>query len=221
MSEPRVISIVDQNLDTSNSKSDELISEAISVLQIGQLMVLPTNSSYVIAADAENSAPQRELKRLRQVQENFLPTIIVGSLESLSQFCITDELSDLARELLLTGDLSIILPTLEDRVSGDEETASVVVNMPSNSLVRNLLEKFGVCQIASAGLAGTGQVKDIQSAINSFGIFIDLYWDFGPLPGRNITVINHQSLNPKIIRIGDIEKEVLIEAFPNLEFDSN
>lgn len=221
MSEPRVISIIEQSLDTSNSKSDELISEAISVLQIGQLMVLPANSSYVIAADAENSAPQRELRRLRQVQENFLPTIIVGSLETLSQICVTDELSDTARELLLTGDLSIVLPTLEDRVFGDEETASIVVNMPSNPLVRNLLEKFGICQIASAGLAGTGQVKNIQSAIDSFGIFIDLYWDLGPLSGRTLTVINHQSMNPKIIRFGAIEKEVLIEAFPNLEIDSN
>lgn len=217
MTEPRIVLIEGLDLASQEPIIDDVLTEALSVLRSGQLMVLPTDSSYVIAVDAENSSPQREMKRLRQVKESFTPTIIVGEFDALSTVCRTDEVSDEARELLHTGEISIVLPTLEGEEFGEESADSVVVNMPSNLLVRTLLQRFGICQITAAGIAGSGPTLEIQNAVKEFGIFVDLYWDMGILPGKTTTVIDFRSSKPKIIRRGNVSIESLVAAFPNLE----
>jgi L-threonylcarbamoyladenylate synthase len=217
MTEPRIVSIAGVSLSSQEPTIDEVLTEALSVLRSGQLLVIPTNSSYVIAVDADNSSPQREVRRLRQVQESFTPTIIVGDFDSLSKVCLTDELSDEARELLHTGELSIVLPTLVGNEFGEDGADAVVVNMPSIALVRTLLQNFGLCYITAAGIAGSGPTIDIQNAVKEFGIFVDLYWDLGLLNGKNTTVIDFRSSTPVVVRRGNISRESLLTAFPNLE----
>lgn len=217
MTEARIVSIDGLNLASPSPEVDEILTEALSVLRSGQLMILPIDTSYVFAVDAENSAPHREVKRLRQVKDVFAPTIIVGDFDSLTKVCLIDELSDKAREMLHTGLLSIVLPTVTGSNFGEDDVDAVVVNMPSNPMVRALLERFGVCQITAAGIAGSGPTLKIQKAVNEFGIFVDLYWDMGILSGINTTIVDLYSNKPKIIRRGGISSEALFTAFPNLE----
>ena len=192
MTEPRIVSIDSLDLDSQNPVIDEVFKEALSTLRSGQLMILPIDTSYVFAVDAENSAPQREVNRLRQVTDIFTPTIIVGDFDSLTKVCLTDEISDEAREMLHTGLLSIVLPTFEASIFGEANADKVMVNMPSNPLVRALLERFGICQIAAAGIAGSGSILEIQKATKDFGIFVDLYWDMGILSGKTSTMPHSQ-----------------------------
>lgn len=221
MSQPRVIAIGNLTQSSDNAAIDDLLDEALSVLRSGQLMVLPTNTSYVIAVDAENSSPHREVKRLRQAQESFMPTFIVGEMDSLATLCRVDELSDAARELLFLGELSVVLPTLEGNEFVDDDVDSVLINMPSNPLVRSLLEHFGICQITAAGIAGTGPTVDIHAAIKEFGIFVELYWDIGELSGLATTIIDLRASTPKIIRRGHLPQDVLVTTFPDLHLDDD
>ena len=221
MTQPRVIAIGNLTQSSDNSALDELLNEALSVLRFGQLMVLPTDTSYVIAVDAENSAPQREVKRLRQAQESFMPTFIVGEMDALAKICRVDELNDAALELLLSGELSVVLPTLEGNEFVDDDVDSVLINMPSNPIVRSLLERFGICQITSAGIAGSGPTVDIHAAIKEFGIFVDLYWDIGVLSGLATTIIDLRATTPKIIRRGHLSQELLVTTFPDLHLDDD
>ena len=221
MTQPRVIAIGNLTQSSDNAAIDDLLDEALSALRSGQLMVLPTDTSYVIAVDAENSSPQREVKRLRQAQESFMPTFIVGEMDAVAKICRVDELNDAARELLLLGELSVVLTTLEGNEFVDDDINSVLINMPSNRLVRSLLERFGICQITAAGIAGSGPTVDIHVAIKEFGIFVDLYWDIGVLSGLATTIIDLRASTPKIIRRGHLPQDVLVTTFPDLHLDDD
>lgn len=219
MTQPRVIAIEHLTQSSDDSALESLLNEALSVLRSGQLMVLPINTSYVIAVDAENSSPQREVRRLRQAQESFMPTFIFGDMDALAEMCRVDELSDAARELLIAGELSVVLPTLQGNAFVEDDMDSVLVIMPGNPVVRRLLERFGVCMISAAGIAGSGPAIDIHAAIKEFGIFVDLYWDIGVLSGVATTIIDLRGSTPKITRRGHLSHDSLITTFPGLNLE--
>lgn len=84
-------------------------AKAVSALQRGKVVALPTDTLYGLAADANSSAGIQQIYSIKQRQAQAPLAICLGEIADLQQYCITEHLSQQLLEQLLPGKVTLIL----------------------------------------------------------------------------------------------------------------
>lgn len=181
------------------------VSDAVTVLRSGGLVVLPTDTVYGLCAsprDPVASARINELKR-RPEQPVALVAASVGALID----CIP-ELSGRWQkrlEALLPGPYTLVLPNPERRLPwlspGREATIGVrVPELPEQA--RKLLAQFGAVAATSANRHGEPDARTIEQIPEEIRAAAGAVLDAGELPGTPSTVIDLSGPEPVVLRAG-------------------
>lgn len=93
---------------------------AVSALQQGQVIALPTDTLYGLAADASSSAAIQRIYSMKQRQARMPLAICVAQVSDLQHYCVTDHLSRQLLEQLLPGKVTLILQRREDAALSPE-----------------------------------------------------------------------------------------------------
>ena len=147
----------------------------------GELVVVPTDTVYGIAADAFSpEAVQRLLDAKGRTRQAPPPVLIPGipTLDALAEV-VPDEVRALVAEFW-PGGLTVILPA---RASlqwdlGDTR-GTVALRMPDNTLALELLSETGPLAVSSANLTGRTAAATAQDAEAMLGTSISVYLDGG------------------------------------------
>lgn len=196
--------------------NEESIALAAELLQRGELVALPTETVYGIAADARNGEAVKKIFEAKgRPQDNPLIVHICG-MEMLHG--IVSEVPERARKLAAAywpGPLTMVLPkgpeVSEVTCAGLD---TVGVRMPSNPVVQAVIKRSGVAFAApSANLSGK------PSPTNAADTFVDMN---GRLPlildggectyGVESTVVSLVGEHPMLLRPGYVTKEQLEQA---------
>ena len=196
--------------------NEESIALAAELLQRGELVALPTETVYGIAADARNGEAVKKIFEAKgRPQDNPLIVHICG-MEMLHG--IVSEVPERARKLAAAfwpGPLTMVLPkgpeVSEVTCAGLD---TVGVRMPSNPVVQAVIKRSGVAFAApSANLSGK------PSPTNAADTFVDMN---GRLPlildggectyGVESTVVSLVGEQPMLLRPGYVTKEQLEQA---------
>ena len=196
--------------------NEKSIALAAELLQHGELVALPTETVYGIAADARNGAAVRKIFEAKgRPQDNPLIVHICG-MEMLHG--IVSEVPERARKLAAAywpGPLTMVLPkgpeVSEVTCAGLD---TVGVRMPSNPVVQAVIKRSGVAFAApSANLSGK------PSPTNAADTFVDMN---GRLPlildggectyGVESTVVSLVGEKPMLLRPGYVTKEQMEQA---------
>jgi L-threonylcarbamoyladenylate synthase len=147
----------------------------------GELIVMPTDTVYGLAADAfAPAAVQRLLDAKGRTRQAPPPVLIPGiaTLDALAQE-VPDEVRALVAEFW-PGGLTIILPAQESLAWDLGETnGTVALRMPDNHFALELLAETGPLAVSSANRTGEPAALTAADAEAMLGDSVSVYLDGG------------------------------------------
>lgn len=184
----------------------------------GELVVMPTDTVYGVAADAFSpAAVQRLLDAKGRGRQSPPPVLVPGvtTLEALVE-SVPQAVRDLVEEFW-PGGLTIVLPMQPSLVWDLGETrGTVAVRMPAHRLALALLEETGPLAVSSANKTGQPAAITATDAEAMLGDSVAVYLDDGISDtGVASTIIDATSLvtgvDPvvRVLRDGAVSRERL------------
>ena len=196
--------------------NEESIALAAKLLQQGELVALPTETVYGIAADARNGEAVKKIFEAKgRPQDNPLIVHICG-MEMLHG--IVSEVPERAKKLAAAfwpGPLTMVMPrgpeVSEVTCAGLD---TVGVRMPSHPVVQAVIKASGVAFAApSANLSGKPSPTNAQDVFTDMDGRLPLILDGGECDvGVESTVISVVGEKPTLFRPGHITLEDLERA---------
>jgi L-threonylcarbamoyladenylate synthase len=154
---------------------------ARSAIGRGELVVVPTDTVYGVAADAfQPKAVARLLAAKGRGRQSPPPVLIPGipTLDALAE-AVPDEVRTLV-DAFWPGGLTVILPA-RSSLNWDlgETNGTVAVRMPSNRVVLEILTETGPLAVSSANLTGQPAAMTAREAEAMLGDSVAVYLDDG------------------------------------------
>lgn len=146
----------------------------------GDLVVIPTDTVYGVAADAFNPAAVQKLIDAKGRTRQSPPPVLIPGIPTLD--ALAESVPDEVRALVAAfwpGGLTIILPA-QSSLAWDlgETRGTVALRMPSNRIALELLSETGPLAVSSANLTGRPAATTAQDAEHMLGDSV------APLPRR-------------------------------------
>ncbi|WP_316298474.1 L-threonylcarbamoyladenylate synthase [Clavibacter michiganensis] len=202
--------IYDCSVDTDLLTGMRLARQAVGR---GEVVVIPTDTVYGIAADAFNpDAVQRLLDAKGRGRDAPPPVLIPGqsTLDALADF-VPDVVRRLVDEFW-PGGLTVILVAQPSLVWDLGETrGTVALRMPANSFALELLAETGPLAVSSANRTGQPAAATAQEAVDQLGGSVDVFLDGGAAGGAASTIVDASRVTQaggrvRIVREGAITR---------------
>lgn len=194
----------------------DLLAAAVARLRAGELVVLPTETVYGLAADAENPAAVARIFALKGRPPSRPLIVHLAGLDQLDLWA--ESVPDYARRLAAwfwPGPLTLVLPRgarVPDAVTGGQD--SVALRVPDQPLALALLRRFGGGLAApSANCYGRISPTTPAHVRAQFGEATPLILDGGPCRGGiESTIVGCLGARPRILRPGLIGAAAVAEV---------
>ncbi|MCW4458376.1 L-threonylcarbamoyladenylate synthase [Microbacterium sp. MPKO10] len=192
---------------------------ARTALGRGELVVLPTDTVYGLAADAFNPAAVQRLLDAKGRTRQQPPPVLVSGTDTLAALAsvVPDLVTQLVEEFW-PGGLTVILPAQQSLVwdLGDTD-GTVALRMPDNEIALELLRESGPLAVSSANLTGESPAETAASAQEMLGESVEIYLDAGTGTSVPSTIIDATALTlddgvATILREGVISRDQLREV---------
>lgn len=202
--------IYDCSVDTDLLTGMRLARQAVGR---GEVVVIPTDTVYGIAADAFNpEAVQRLLDAKGRGRDAPPPVLIPGqsTLDALADF-VPDVVRRLVDEFW-PGGLTVILVAQPSLVWDLGETrGTVALRMPANSFALELLAETGPLAVSSANKTGQPAAATAQDAAEQLGDSVSIFLDGGAAGGAASTIVDASRVTDaggrvRIVREGAITR---------------
>ncbi|MCP2031806.1 tRNA threonylcarbamoyl adenosine modification protein (Sua5/YciO/YrdC/YwlC family) [Okibacterium sp. HSC-33S16] len=196
---------------------------ARAALRRGELVVIPTDTVYGIAADAFSPAAVQRLLDAKGRTRQSPPPVLVPSVATLEALAAV--IPDAVRQLVdafWPGGLTIVLPAQPSLAwdLGDTD-GTVAVRMPDNRIALELLSETGPLAVSSANLTGQPAATTATAAQEMLGDSVEVYLDGGESTSVSSTIVDATRLiapggRISILREGAITREQLREILGDL-----
>jgi tRNA threonylcarbamoyl adenosine modification protein (Sua5/YciO/YrdC/YwlC family) len=182
--------IYDCSLDT-----DLLTGMRLAKVSLGrnELVVVPTDTVYGLAADAFSAEGVRALLAAKGRGPQSPPPVLIGTLQTLQ--ALAEDVPDVANRLAETfwpGALTMILKA-QSSLTWDlgETKGTVALRMPDHKIALALLQETGPLAVSSANLTGEPAATTCQQAEQYLGDKVAVYLDGGNSPkGEASTILD-------------------------------
>ncbi len=193
------------------------LAEAEAALRRGELVVMPTDTVYGIAAEAFDPVAVDGLLKAKGRGRDMPPPVLVGSVRAA--IALVMELGDAGKDLIdefWPGGLTIICRSSPTLVWDLGETrGTVAIRMPLHPVALELLKRTGPLAVSSANLSGRPPATTADEALAQLGGSVAVYLDGGPGPGDvPSTIVNLTGAVPRVLRQGVIPVERLRDVIP-------
>lgn len=214
MTEKKTKAIVLKAIDPQEIES--AVDEAVKLLKSGEVVALPTETVYGLAANAFNPDAVAKIFAIKGRPSNN-PIIVHVSSIAMAKKCVrqwTTEATKLANNFW-PGPLTIVLPkseTIPSIVTAGGDT--VGIRFPSHPVIQKVIEKCGFPLAApSANISSRVSPTTAEHVLKQLGDRIKLIIDGGPCKvGIESTVFDLACDPPRVLRPGIIHEESLFAA---------
>lgn len=203
----------------------------------GELVVIPTDTVYGLAADAFSPAAVARLLAAKGRDRQSPPPVLIAELATLA--ALTDSVSPEVQaltEAFWPGGLTVIVrarPSLAWDLG--ETRGTVAVRIPADRVARALLQETGPLAVSSANLTGLPAATTAHAAREMLGDRVSVYLDGGTVgsgyaaigerPGdTSSTIVDASGLDRgeplKIVRRGVISRDQLIAVVDENHFEA-
>ena len=196
------------------------VDAAVGALQRGELVVLPTDTVYGLAADAFSPGAVAALLETKGRSRDMPVPVLVGAWTTLDG--LADEVSDRTRELVQAhwpGGLTLVV-RVAPSLSWDlgETRGTVAVRMPLHPVALAVLARTGPLAVSSANRSGLPVAPDAAEAARQLGTAVSVYLDGGTSAGGPAsTIVDLTGDLPRLLRAGAVSEKLLLEQLPDLE----
>jgi L-threonylcarbamoyladenylate synthase len=183
----------------------EGLSAAATALRIGELVVLPTDTVYGVAADAFHPAAVTSLLAAKGRGREMPPPVLVGTVRAAS--AIIEDFGpyghDLIEEFWPGGLTLVCLASRTLNWDLGDTRGTVAVRMPLHPVALELLKETGPLAVSSANRSGSPPAVTADQAEQELGEVVSVYLDGGPCPGDvPSTIVDLTGPIPRLLRPG-------------------
>jgi len=192
---------------------DHRLEEVAKSIRDGEIVAVPSETVYGIAADAWNPHAVLKIFQAKGRPEEKPISLLVGSISQARSFAKEwGELAQILAEHFWPGPLTIVVPKKEnvpDIVTGGFDT--VGLRMPRHSITMRLIELSGSpLATPSANRTGEPPADTAEEVVRQLGIAPAFIVDCGKCTiGTASSVLDLSVSPPKILREGALSRETL------------
>lgn len=147
----------------------------------GELVVLPTDTVYGVAADAFRPEAVQRLLDAKERGRDAPPPVLIPGIPTLAALAesVPSEVEALVAEFW-PGGLTVIVEARESLAWDLGETrGTVALRMPDNRHALHLLADTGPLAVSSANISGMPAARTAQEALDMLGDRVAVYLDGG------------------------------------------
>lgn len=202
-------------LDVRGSQLEENVARAAEALRRGELVVMPTDTVYGVAADAFSPTATRRLYAVKGRSRRYPLPVVVRSPKQVP--ALVAEVPPAAERLMAAywpGPLTIVMHEQPGLIwdIGDND-ATVSLRMPQDDIALEVIRAVGPLAVTSANRAGQAPGVDIATVRGALGDDVDLYLDGGPRRGaRPSTIVDLTRAEPLLVRDGDLPPDEVMDV---------
>jgi len=190
----------------------EAIREAVTALERGNLVILPTDTVYGIAADPRLPGSGGKLCIAKGRDRDKPIPLLAADIESVEAYGAV--LGTVERSLAAAfwpGPLTLVLPVRRSRAVSPRENFEGF-RVPDHAVTRALLRAVdGVLRATSANRSGRTDALTAEEAVGEIGSFVDIVLDAGPaVLCKPSTVARVQDGRIEILREGAVDRQRLL-----------
>lgn len=197
----------------------EAIKAAEQRIGWGELVVLPTDTVYGIAADAFDPVAVGALLEAKERGRDMPVPVLVGSWSTIDGLVSTvDVRTRRLIERFWPGGLTLVVRHAASLAWDLGETdGTVAVRMPLHPVAIELLEKTGPLAVSSANKSGQPPAPTAADAQEQFGEDVAVYLEDGPAAGGVAsTIVDVTGEMPRVLRAGAVSVAELRAVVPDL-----
>ena len=197
---------------STDDERDIALNAASLAVQRGQVIVIPTDTVYGVAADAFDADAVAALLAVKGRGREMPPPVLVSTATTLDALAV--DIPDYARALVKEfwpGPLTVVCKQQASlRWDLGDSRGTVAVRMPDHEIALELLERTGPLAVSSANKTGQVPATDADVAEEMLGEYVALIVDGGPTPGSEASTIVDVTTTPgRVLRTGALSLDEL------------
>ncbi|MGO3235909.1 MAG: L-threonylcarbamoyladenylate synthase [Canibacter sp.] len=197
---------------------------ARSAIGRGDLVVLPTDTVYGVAADAFSPEAVAKLLEAKHRTRQSPPPVLIADKQVMNALAaeVTEPVMKLA-EAFWPGPLTMVMiaqPSLAWDLG--ETSGTVALRVPDSTFTREFLSDTGPLAVSSANTHGEPAAKNTAEAVDMLGESIAVYLDDGDVAGDgtsstilDVTSLSDEKGSLRILRHGGITLDQVQEVLPH------
>jgi tRNA threonylcarbamoyl adenosine modification protein (Sua5/YciO/YrdC/YwlC family) len=171
-----------------------LLKQAVTLLERGGVLAVPTDSSYALACHLDDKAAADRLRQIRGVDEKHHLTLLCSGLSELANYARVDNKQYRLLKSATPGPYTFILEATREvprRVSHPQRK-TIGLRVPDHAALQALLALHGAPLLATTLIAPreTQSINDPQEIRERFEHQIAGVVDAGACPSQPTTVID-------------------------------
>jgi tRNA threonylcarbamoyl adenosine modification protein (Sua5/YciO/YrdC/YwlC family) len=183
-----------------------LLKQAVALLEKGQVIAVPTDSSYALVCHLDDKSAVDTLRRIRGVDDKHHLTLLCRDLSELASYARVDNRQYRLLKLATPGPYTFILEASKEvprRVSHPSRK-TIGLRVPEHKALQDLLALHGSALLATTLIAigETDPLNDAEEIRDRYEHQIAAVIDAGACAHEPTTVIDLTGPEPTIIRQG-------------------
>lgn len=183
-----------------------LLKQAVQLLQQGQVLAVPTDSSYALACHLDDKAAVDRLRRIRGIDERHHLTLLCRDLSELASYARVDNRQYRLLKLGTPGPFTFILQASKEvprRVSHPQRK-SIGLRVPEHRTLQELLALHGAPLLATTLiLPGESEpLSDPEQIREALEHEVGAVIDAGACSLEPTTVVDLSEEEPVLVRQG-------------------
>ena len=216
------IRCVSERFDFTGDELAPAYRAAVDAIEAGDLVVLPTDTVYGIAADAFKADAVQRLLDAKGRGRDMPPPVLISVVESLDALAtdVPDDGRTLCQEFW-PGPLTVICHAQTSLMWDLGETkGTVALRVPDHENTRELLSRTGPLAVSSANKSGRPAALDVYDAEEQLEDSVAVYLDGGTATGGQAsTIVDITGDVPHVVRLGALSLEQLRAVVPGVTSD--
>lgn len=204
-----------ERIDTRTGDRADAVRMAAEALRRGELVVVPTDTVYGVAADAFSAAGTQAIFDAKQRGRNLPLPVLVRSPKQVNG--LVTHVSETVERLMAAywpGPLTIVV-TADPNLSWDlgDNDGAVALRMPLDDVCLDVIRAVGPLATTSANLSGHPPAADADAAWRHLGTTVSVYLDDGPRRTiRPSTIVDATRAAPAILRDGALPADEVLKV---------
>ena len=206
---------VSERFDFTGDELGPAYVAAVDAIEAGDLVVLPTDTVYGLAADAFKADAVQRLLDTKGRGRNMPPPVLISVVDTMD--ALATDIPAAGRQLceaFWPGPLTVICHAQSSLMWDLGETqGTVALRVPDHENTRELLSRTGPLAVSSANLSGQPAATDVYEAERQLGDAVAVYLDGGE-SGRAepSTIVDLTGEVPQVVRVGALSVTRLREV---------
>lgn len=192
----------------------EGLPAAIETLDRGEVIVIPTDTVYGLAARPDLASAVAAIFSIKhRARDQALP-VLGADVDALRQVVEIDRRAAALGEAFWPGPLTLVLPRaagFRHDLGGDDRD-TVAVRVPALDTTLLLLAATGPLAVTSANRSGAPPAVTVEEARAALGDQVDVFIDGGRVGGAPSTVLDLVH-GPRVLRQGALSGDELMARF--------